>query len=564
MSPTPRRKKRLWWLVAGAAGPPAPGRAAAAVVMTSGEGDVSNPDVAFVETPRASPSRRTRSRTRRAAGPPSRPTTASPGRSTATRRRARTTCRCAARCARRSAGVGGDGPRPARVPARALRAAAVPAEEQRRAVRDQPAGRPGGWKRKLGSLAASSPACGDGTVYVTLLERFRGSGAGRGGGGRRRRRPHALVAQAAEPLGVLAAARRRPPVLRLRGRHGLRAARVRRRGALAYKASGRRQGRAGARGRQAVLRRLRRPGARDPPRRRRQGLEQRSGAARSASAAGNFYSSPAVAYGRVYIGSTTAPSTRSRRATAKLAWRHGTGGYVYASPAVGPGPGGRPDGLRRLLRRPLLRARRPLGRVALDAQPGPQDLGRGDAHRRPRLRLRPRRAVDLGARRRHRARRVWKTRPRRVQPGDLRRAADLLQRLLVPVRARPGGRPRTTRARARLDAQPERAAGDAANAPSPRASGPHALPQPPHVQPRAVGCSARAERGRCRPYSAPRAPTHRARGLRTHAAARRAAYPRTLRRASSAPPTAPGRTRGASGGRRCPPRRGARLPRRRV
>lgn len=35
------------------------------------------------------------------------------------------------------------------------------------------------WKRKLGYLAASSPAYADGTVYVTILERFRGASGGR-------------------------------------------------------------------------------------------------------------------------------------------------------------------------------------------------------------------------------------------------------------------------------------------------------------------------------------------------------------------------------------------------
>ena len=54
----------------------------------------------------------------------------------------------------------------------------------------------------------------------------------------------------------------------------------------------------------------------------------------------------------------TAGCTRSRRASGKLAWSKSTGGYVYASPAVAQVPGRRADGLRRLLQRPLLRARR--------------------------------------------------------------------------------------------------------------------------------------------------------------------------------------------------------------
>jgi outer membrane protein assembly factor BamB len=57
---------------------------------------------------------------------------------------------------------------------------------------------------------------------------------------------------------------------------------------------------------------------------------------------GNFYSSAAVEYGRVYIGSTNGDVYSFSSADGKLAWRHRTGGYVYASPAVGEVRGGRP------------------------------------------------------------------------------------------------------------------------------------------------------------------------------------------------------------------------------
>ena len=50
--------------------------------------------------------------------------------------------------------------------------------------------------------------------------------------------------------------------------------------------------------------------------------------------AGNFYSSPAVAYGRVYIGNTDGNMYSFSAETGKLAWRRRTGAYVYASPAV--------------------------------------------------------------------------------------------------------------------------------------------------------------------------------------------------------------------------------------
>jgi outer membrane protein assembly factor BamB len=49
---------------------------------------------------------------------------------------------------------------------------------------------------------------------------------------------------------------------------------------------------------------------------------------------GYFYSTPAIAYGRVYIGSTDRKVYSFGAATGKLRWSHGTGGYVYGSPAV--------------------------------------------------------------------------------------------------------------------------------------------------------------------------------------------------------------------------------------
>ncbi|MEA2179127.1 MAG: hypothetical protein QOG77_2424, partial [Solirubrobacteraceae bacterium] len=57
---------------------------------------------------------------------------------------------------------------------------------------------------------------------------------------------------------------------------------------------------------------------------------------------GNFYSSAAVAYGRVYIGSTNGDVYSFSAVSGKLAWRKRTGGFVYASPAVGQVKGARP------------------------------------------------------------------------------------------------------------------------------------------------------------------------------------------------------------------------------
>jgi outer membrane protein assembly factor BamB len=49
---------------------------------------------------------------------------------------------------------------------------------------------------------------------------------------------------------------------------------------------------------------------------------------------GNFYSTPAIAYGRVYIGSTDGKVYSFGAASGELRWSQGTGGYVYSSPAV--------------------------------------------------------------------------------------------------------------------------------------------------------------------------------------------------------------------------------------
>ena len=58
--------------------------------------------------------------------------------------------------------------------------------------------------------------------------------------------------------------------------------------------------------------------------------------------AGRFYSTPAVAYGRVFIGNTDGKMYSFSSADGKLAWTKGTGSYVYSSPAVAQVPGFRP------------------------------------------------------------------------------------------------------------------------------------------------------------------------------------------------------------------------------
>jgi outer membrane protein assembly factor BamB len=149
---------------------------------------------------------------------------------------------------------------------------------------------------------------------------------------------------------------------------------------------------------------------------------------------GTFYSTPAVANGRVFVGNTDGRMYSFSSANGKLAWTKGTGSYVYSSPAVGARPGRQADRLLRLLRRSLLRRRRAQRQAALELSRRRQDLRRRDRDRRHRLLLQLRQEVDDRARRQH-GQEGLHDGPRRLQPGHLRRAHDLPDRLLEPVRA---------------------------------------------------------------------------------------------------------------------------------
>jgi outer membrane protein assembly factor BamB len=58
--------------------------------------------------------------------------------------------------------------------------------------------------------------------------------------------------------------------------------------------------------------------------------------------AGQFYATPAVAYGRVYVGNTDGYVYSYSADRGKLAWRRKTSNYVYSSAAVAQVPDGRP------------------------------------------------------------------------------------------------------------------------------------------------------------------------------------------------------------------------------
>jgi outer membrane protein assembly factor BamB len=60
-------------------------------------------------------------------------------------------------------------------------------------------------------------------------------------------------------------------------------------------------------------------------------------------ASGNIYSTPAVAFGRVYAGNTDGKVYSFSASSGELAWSKSTGGYVYSSPAVANVEGTKPS-----------------------------------------------------------------------------------------------------------------------------------------------------------------------------------------------------------------------------
>jgi outer membrane protein assembly factor BamB len=190
------------------------------------------------------------------------------------------------------------------------------------------------WKRKLGYLAASSPAYADGTVYVTILERFRGASGGRivavdAATGRTKWSRKLASRSESSPLywrgnlffgaedGTVYGLRASDGFVRWRYRAGgaVKAALALDRGRLFFgdydgkvhairAESGRKLWVTGTEG------------------------------ARFGLSSGNFYSTPAVAYGRVYVGNTDGNVYSFSARNGALAWRKKTGGFVYSSPAV--------------------------------------------------------------------------------------------------------------------------------------------------------------------------------------------------------------------------------------
>ena len=189
------------------------------------------------------------------------------------------------------------------------------------------------WKRKVGYLAAASPSCSGRTVYAVVLERTKGSEEGRivaVDTSTGRTRWSRKLPSRAESSPLLASGRvyfgtEDGTVYALRARDG--AVRWRAKASGAVKG-----GLAMAGDRLFVgdyggkMRALRRTDGRE--------LWESSSAGGALGRVGRFYGTPAVAYGRVYIGSLDGFAYSFSARDGRLAWRHKTGGYVYSSPAV--------------------------------------------------------------------------------------------------------------------------------------------------------------------------------------------------------------------------------------
>jgi outer membrane protein assembly factor BamB len=197
------------------------------------------------------------------------------------------------------------------------------------------------WTRRLGRLAASSPAYAHGRIFVTLLK------GGRGGGGRvaalratdgrllwSRSLPSRSESSPLVDHGRVYFGSEDGTVYALRASDGAVRWRFRARGPVkaAIALGGGRLYVGDYAGRLYALRRA-------------DGRPVWQVATHGASLglrAGQFYATPAVAYGRVYVGNTDGYVYSYSADGGRLAWRKKTSNYVYSSAAVAQVPGGRP------------------------------------------------------------------------------------------------------------------------------------------------------------------------------------------------------------------------------
>ncbi len=197
------------------------------------------------------------------------------------------------------------------------------------------------WRRKLGKLAASSPACGGNSVYAVLLSRRFSKKAGlvarlSAQTGRtiwQRKLPSRAESSPLLDQGNLYFGSENGSVYSLRASDGSVRWKVKAagavKGALALDSGKLYFGDYG--GKVTAIRQS--DGKRV--------WRSTAGAGGLNIGESNLYSSAAVQYGRVYIGSTNGNVYSFSTADGKLAWRKSTGDFVYASPAVGR-VGGKP------------------------------------------------------------------------------------------------------------------------------------------------------------------------------------------------------------------------------
>jgi outer membrane protein assembly factor BamB len=196
------------------------------------------------------------------------------------------------------------------------------------------------WREKLGYLAAASPACSHGTVYSVLLARGKGIKAGRvvavAAGTGRTRWSRKLPSRAeSSPLldqGRLYFGSEDGTVYALRASDGA----IR----WTYKAGGAVKGALALDSGRLIFGDY---GGQVTAIRRTDGKQLwKTGTSGGAFGlrSGNFYATPAIAYGRVYLGNTDGFVYSFAAGSGKLAWRHKTGGYVYSSPAISDVLGG--------------------------------------------------------------------------------------------------------------------------------------------------------------------------------------------------------------------------------
>jgi outer membrane protein assembly factor BamB len=191
------------------------------------------------------------------------------------------------------------------------------------------------WKRKLGYLAASAPAYSRGTVYTTILLRYRGAKGGRvvavsAKDGRTRWSRTLGSRSESSPLvhrGTLYFGTENGNVFALRARDGKLRWRYRAEGAVKAGLAMDDEGRLFFGDYSGHMQALR---ARDGKLLWRKG----TGGTALGLGSGNFYATPAVAFGRVYAGNTDGAVYSFAADDGALAWRQSTGSYVYSSAAV--------------------------------------------------------------------------------------------------------------------------------------------------------------------------------------------------------------------------------------